>query len=176
MRTTLTLNGLSKFSPNHMIFIGGDLNRRIGTQNDLKDLNYLPQDYQLEIIRTAKSNQDTSVNEYRHQLLELWNDTKLRVLNGRVCEDLQRRLTYVGFPGCSAVDLGLVSEAFPTKSTIVLYLSVQGLNFLSDHRPILPNLGGNYKFISNKIINDTQLCKMKDKPTWHTWKNSICNL
>ena len=71
MRTTLTLNGLSKFSPNHMIFIGGDFNRRIGTQNDLKDLNYLPQDYELETIRTAKSNQDTSVNEYRHQLLEL---------------------------------------------------------------------------------------------------------
>ena len=38
---------LSKFSPNNMVFIGGDFNSRIGTQNDFiighkKDLNYLP--------------------------------------------------------------------------------------------------------------------------------------
>ena len=34
-------------------------------------------------------------------------------------------------------DLVLTSETSLTKSTIVQYLSVQNLNFLSDHRPIL---------------------------------------
>ena len=40
---------VSKFSPDDMIFVGGDFNSRIETQNDFiieneKDLNYLPQD------------------------------------------------------------------------------------------------------------------------------------
>ena len=67
---------LNKFSPNDMIFMGGDFNSRIGTQNDFiigneKDLNYLPQDYQLDTIRLVRNNQDTSVNENGQQLLDL---------------------------------------------------------------------------------------------------------
>ena len=66
---------LSKFSPSDMVFVGGDLNKRIGTQNDFivenkKDLNYLPQDYELDTIRSVKNNQNTSVNEYGQQLLD----------------------------------------------------------------------------------------------------------
>ena len=53
-----------------MVFRGGDFNIRIGTQIDFmieneKDLIYLPQDYELDTIRSARNNQDTSVNEVR---------------------------------------------------------------------------------------------------------------
>ena len=115
---------LSKFSPNDMVFVGGDFNIRIGTQNDFiieneKDLNYLPQDYELDTIRSVRNNQYTSVNEYGQQLLDLCIETKLMILNGRTRGDLQGHLTYVGFHGCSTVDLVLTSEASLTKSTIV---------------------------------------------------------
>ena len=113
------------------------------------------------------------MNEYRQQPLDLCIETKLRILNNRTRGDLQGHLTYVGFHGCSAVDLVLTSEASLTKSTIVQYLSVQDLNFLSDHRPILLKLTRNYNFLPNKIIKDTQVCELKHKPTRYTWKNSL---
>ena len=74
---------LSKFSPNDMIFVGGEFNSRIGTQNDFiteneKDLNYLPQDYELDSIRLVRNNLDPSVNEHGQQLLDLCTETKLR--------------------------------------------------------------------------------------------------
>ena len=73
------------------------------------------------------------MNKYGQQLLDLRSKTKLRILNGRTSRDLPQRLTYVGFHGFSTVDLVLTSKASLTKSTIVQYLSVQDLNFLSDH-------------------------------------------
>ena len=167
---------LSKFSPNDMVYVGDNFNSRIGTQNDFiiengKDLTYLLQEYELDAITSVRNNQDTSVNQYGQQLLDLCIETKLRILNGRTRGDLQGYLTHVGFHGCSTVDLVLTSEAFLIKSTIVQYLSVQDLNFLSDHRPILLKLTRNCNFLPNKIIKDTQVCELKHKPTRYTWKN-----
>ena len=140
-----------------MVLIGAGFNCRIGTQNDFiieneKGLRYLPQDYELNTVRSVRNNQDTSVNEFGQHLLDLCTEAKLRILNGRTRGDLQGHLTYVG---CSTVDLVLASEAYLTKSTIIQYLLVQDLNFLSDHRPILLKLTRNYNFIPNKIIKDT---------------------
>ena len=75
-----------------MVFVGSDFNSRIGTQNDFiieneKDLNYLPQGYELDTIRSVRNNQDTSVNG--QQLLDLYIETKLKILNGRKRGDLQ---------------------------------------------------------------------------------------
>ena len=52
-----------------MVFIGGDFNSRIGTQNDFiighkKDLNYLPQEYELDTVKLVRNIQEMSVNEY----------------------------------------------------------------------------------------------------------------
>ena len=52
---------LSKFSRKDIFFIRGDFNSRIGTQNDFiieheKDPNYLPQDYELDTIRSVRNN------------------------------------------------------------------------------------------------------------------------
>ena len=52
------------------------------------------------------------------------------------------------------------------------YLSVQDLNFLSDHRPIL-KLTRNYNFFPNKIIKDTQVCELKHELTRYNWKISL---
>ena len=57
--------------------------------------------------------------------------------------DLQGHLAYVVFHDSSTVGLVLASEASLTKSTIVQYLSVQDLNFLLDHRPVLLKLTKN---------------------------------
>ena len=51
-------------------------------------MNYLPQDYELDTIRSVRNNQDTSVNEYGQQLLNLCIKTKLRISNGRTRGDL----------------------------------------------------------------------------------------
>ena len=95
-----------------MIFVGGDFNSRIGTQNDFiikneKDRNYLLRDYELDTIRSVRNNQDTSVNEYGQQLLDLCIEINLRILNSRTRGDLQGHLTYIGFHGYSTVDLVL---------------------------------------------------------------------
>ena len=84
---------LSKFSPNDMVFRGGDFNSRIRATMDLineheKDLNYLPLDYEFDTIRSVRNNQDSSVNEYGQQLLNLCIKTKLRISNGRTRGDL----------------------------------------------------------------------------------------
>ena len=82
-------------------------------------------------------------------------------------------MTYVGFHGCRTDDLVLILKASLTKSTVVHYLSVKDLNFLSDHRPILLQLTRNYNFLPNKIIKDTKVCELKHKPTRSIWKNSL---
>ena len=111
---------------------------------------------------------DTSVNEYGEQLLDLCIETKLRILNRKTPGDLPGHSTYVGFHGCSTVDLVLASEITLTESTIVQYLSVQELNFLSDYGPILLKLARNYNFIPNKLIEEIQICELKNKPTRYT--------
>ena len=52
------------------------------------------------------------------------------------------------------------------------YLSVQDLNFLFNHRPILLKLSRKYNFIPDKIIKDTEICELKHKLTRSMWKNS----
>ena len=107
-------------------------------------MNCVSRDYELDTMRSIRNNQDTPVNEYGQQLLDLCIETKLRILNNRRRGgDLHGHLTYVGFYGCSTVNLILASEASLTKSIIVQYLSVQDLNFLSDHRPVLLELTKN---------------------------------
>ena len=77
-----------------MAVVGGDFNIKIGTQNDFiiknqKDLNYLPQVYELDTIRSVRNNQETPVNEYGQQLLDLCIEAELRILNDRTHGDVQ---------------------------------------------------------------------------------------
>ena len=139
---------LNHFSSTDILIIGGDFNSRIGVQSDFitegeKDLNYLPQGYQLDCILSNRNNKDPSMNEYGRQLLDLCIETKLRVLNGRVRGDFQGHLTYIGYHGSSTVDLVLTTEQALTRENIIQYLSIAPLNHLSDHKPVLLSLTAN---------------------------------
>ena len=142
-----------------MVFIRGDFNSKIGIWNDFttknkKNLNYLPQGYEVDTIRSVRNNQNTSVNEYTHDIFNVCSETRLRILNCRIHRDLHGHLTYVDFHGCSRIILVLTSEASLTKFAIVHVFQLMIWVF-SNIRPILLNLGRNYNFIANKILKET---------------------
>ena len=96
---------LRKFSCSEMVFWWGDLNIGMGTQIDFmieieKNLIYLPQHYELDTSRSVRNNQDTSVNQHEQNLLDLCNEAKLTILNGRTRGDIQGNLTYVALENC----------------------------------------------------------------------------
>ena len=77
---------LAKFSESDQIIIGRDFNdSRIGTKADLavqdgKDLNFLPEGYELDTFTTHRSNENFSLNSYGEQMIQLCIASKLRVL------------------------------------------------------------------------------------------------
>ena len=132
---------LAKFSEADQIIIGGDFHSRIGTKADFivehrKDLDFLPEGYELDTFTTHKNNEDVSLNSYGEQLIQLCIASKLRVLNGRTRGDLQGHFTYLGYQSCSTVDLVLASENI-FQTNLIQYLSVQTFTAFSDQRPIL---------------------------------------
>ena len=132
---------LAKFSESDQIIIGGDFNSRIGTKADFivedrKDLDFLPEGYELDTFTTHRNNEDVSLNSYGEQLIQLCIASKLRVLNGRTRGDLQGHFTYLGYQGYSTVDLVLASENI-FQTNLIQYLSVQTFTTFSDSRPIL---------------------------------------
>ena len=74
------------FSESEQIIIGRDFNdSRIGTKADLtvqdrKDLDFLPEGYELDTFTTHRSNENISINSYGEQMVQLCIASKLRVL------------------------------------------------------------------------------------------------
>ena len=63
---------LAKFSESDQVIIGGNLNSRIGTEADFivedgKDLDFLPEGYELSTFTTHRNNEDVSLNSYGEQ-------------------------------------------------------------------------------------------------------------
>ena len=101
---------LAKVSESDQTITGGDFNSRKGTKADFivedrKDLDFLPEGYELYTFTTHRNNEDVSLNSYGEQLIQLSIASKLRVLNGRTRGDLQGYVSYLGYQGCSTVDL-----------------------------------------------------------------------
>ena len=116
----------------------GKLSSRIGTKvdfivEDRKDLDFLPEGYELDTFKMHRNNDDVSLNSYGEQLVQLCRGSKLRVLNGRKRGDLQGNFTYLRYQGCSIVDLVLASENI-FQTNLIKYLSVQTFTTFSDHR------------------------------------------
>ena len=106
---------LARFSESDQIIIRRDFNSRLSTKADFivehrKDLDFLPEGYELDTFTTHRNNDDVSLNSYGEQLIQLCIASKLRVLNGRARGDLQGHFTYLGYQGCSTVDLVLDSK------------------------------------------------------------------
>ena len=119
----------------------GDFNSRIGTNADFivedrKDLDFLPEVYELDTFTTHRNNEDVFLNSYGEQLIQHCIASKLRVLNGRTRGDLQGQFTYLGHQGCSIVKLVLTSENI-FQANLIQHFSVQTFTTFSDHRPIL---------------------------------------
>ena len=51
--------------------------------------------------------------------------------------DLQGNFTYYGYYGSSTIELILVSVYTLTNTTIVQYMPVGDLSYLSDHKPLM---------------------------------------
>ena len=72
----LTEEQLAKFSESDQIVIRGDFNSRIGTKadftaDDRKDLDFLPEVYELDTFMTHRNNEDVSLKE-RPSRKNLW--------------------------------------------------------------------------------------------------------
>ena len=130
---------IAKFSESGYIIIEGDVNSRIGTKTevidkDRKDLNFLPEGYELNTFMTYRNNEGVSLNSYGEQLIQLCIASKLRVLNGRTRQYFQGHSNYLGYQGYSTVDLVLTSESI-LQTNLIQYLSVQTFTTFSGRRP-----------------------------------------
>ena len=67
----------------------------------VKDLNYLPQGYELDSVIPARNKKDPSMNEYGQQLTDLCIEAKRRVLRRKTFCDFQGLLIYTSFYDCS---------------------------------------------------------------------------
>ena len=92
--------------------------------DDRKDLHFLPEGYELDTFTTHRNNKDVPLNSYGEQLIQICIASKLRVLNGRTRGNLQGHYIYLGYQGCSTVDLFLASENI-FQTNLIQYLSVQ---------------------------------------------------
>ena len=111
-----------------LIFIGGDFNIRVGAEPDfvtenINDLHFSPEGYELDIDNSSKNNQDISVNKYGQQLIDLSIASKLSILNVRTRRYFQRHITYVVHHGCSTMAVVLSSEETLLDLAIIQYLS-----------------------------------------------------
>ena len=96
-----------------------------------KDLDFLPEGYELDTFTTDRNNEDVSLNNYEEQLIQLLIASKLKVLNSRKRGALQRYFTYLGYQVCRAMDLDFFSEnTFQTN--LRQWLSVQTFNTFLD--------------------------------------------
>ena len=157
---------LPKFSESDQIIIGGDFNSKIGTEldfiaEDRKDLDFLPEVYELDTFTTHRNNEDVALSSYGEQLIQPCIALKLKVLNVRTRGDLQGHFTYLGYQVCSTVDLVLASENI-FKTNLIQYLSVQIFTTFSNHRPILCRILWKYPTHINKT--KTSNCTLEDKP------------
>ena len=158
---------LLTFSESDLVLIGGDFKSSTGTLSyfvieDERDLPYFPENYELYTHVTRRNNEDISVNMFGEQLIDLCIASKLRILNGRTRGDFQGHFTYVGYNGCSSVDLIIASENIPTQLSLVGFLSVQELNPRSDHKPLLLKLSVDY--LGNKEPEAQNTLTMHEAP------------
>ena len=133
---------------------------------DRKDLDFLPEGYELDTFTTHRKNEDVCLSSYGEQLMQLCITSKLRVLNGSTRGNLQGYFTYIGYQGCSIVNLVLVSEkVFQTK--FIQYLSVKTFTTFSDHRSIILRILRKY----STCIDETKIsnCILEDKPQRFIW-------
>ena len=111
------------------------------------------------------------MNEYERQSIGLCIASSLLILNGTARGDFQGYITYVGYHGCSTVDLILSSKPTLLDPAIFQYLPIfQFLNISSHHKPdLLKHFANNCKnqySAYNDFFNSKKFCKKRTTCIW----------
>lgn len=77
------------------------------------------------------------MNQFWKELIDLFIVCALRILDGKIREDLQGNFTYYSYNGSSTVGLIFVSEYIIRNTIAVQYLSLGDLGCPSDHKTII---------------------------------------
>ena len=115
--------------------ICGDFNARTGNLDDFvahdsaRHITALPDDYIVD-NELKRLSQDEGTNENGYMLLDFCRQTGLRIVNGRIGEDVVGKCTYVGSRGSSLIDYVIVSQDLFDKFSS---FNVCDPNIISDH-------------------------------------------
>ena len=93
-------------------------------------------------------------------LLNLWKETRIRILNGRTTGDLNGQPTCITYNGSSHVDYTLTSEEL---LKLVGYFEVHDFTSLTNHRPISCGIFADTFF---KYCNSHKLDPLPGKIIW----------
>ena len=132
---------IHRFDQSDIVMIGGDFSSRLSYQPDFiiekhKELQYLPTDYEVDAIVSKRCNEITG-NQFGKELIDLCIACSLRMLTWRTRYEFQGNFNYYGYIGSSTLDFVLVSEYTIANTTIVQYMSVADLCYLSDHKSLM---------------------------------------
>ena len=154
------------------ILICGDFNSRTSTNvdfvfdDDSSHMPVLPDEYISDNYMQRYSQDQGHVNNNGLLLLEFCKQTGVRIMNGRVGNDIGvGRYTFIGQRGCSLVDYVLASQEL---FNFVSEFEVQGPNILSDH--CLINFS--FEFKQQEV---SQADKFEEVSGRYVWNNDFKN-
>ena len=141
------------------LLICGNFNSRTSTNSDFVSdddshhMSMLPEEYISDSYMQRCSQDQGHVNNNGLLLLEFCKQTGVRIMNGRVGNDMGvGRYTFVGHRGCSVVDYVLATQEL---FNFVSEFEVQDPNILSDH--CLINFS--FAFKSQQASSQTEQCE-----------------
>ncbi len=122
------------------VILLGDFNSRTGTDPDFIHDDHIGNkhifsdaneaDYESDSINVKRNSKDQKVDNFGRKLLELCNQHRIRILNGRTLGDSSGSMTYYGPNGSSVIDYCIVAESiYPYVNSCV----IGHANPISDH-------------------------------------------
>lgn len=159
--------GIFKYSKEGYILIAGDLNSRIGRENenvefyDVSVSDNVPSNNCIPNLRTSK---DEVINKSGRELLTLCRHANLVILNGRTLGDFQGNCTSFQYNGTSVIDYCIVDRHL---YEYILYFNVNDVTHLSDHALISVSLNNNSMTNVYKVNNSCKYSKFPNSFKWN---------
>ena len=138
---------ISKYSILGDVMLLGDMNAHIKateldfikSDSDIYLDDFLPNNYTADAVQRNRNTEVCqSTNEYGKSVIDLCNESQLRILNGRTIGDTKGKATLFSYNGVAITDYCICSANFLSN---IVNFTVDSLNpVLSDHCPITVNL------------------------------------